>query len=96
MSDAHATGEALYALQPSASDPATAEAIARAQQWLVKTQREDGSWPSDFTRISKGDRSAPSKAKSAKDAERIYTYFGSGWATIGLLQAVPVKSEAAK
>ena len=96
MSDAHATGEALYGLQASVSDPATAEAIARAQQWLLKTQREDGSWPSDFTRISKGDRSAPSKAKSAKDAERIYTYFGSGWATIGLLQAVPVKAEATK
>ena len=90
MSDAHATGEALYALQASSPDPATGEAIAQAQQWLVKTQREDGSWASDFTRISKGDRSAPSKAKSAKDAERIYTYFGSGWATLGLLQAVPV------
>ena len=25
----------------------TAEAIARAQLWLVKTQREDGSWPID-------------------------------------------------
>jgi hypothetical protein len=96
MSDAHGTGQALLALQPSASDPATAQAVARAQRWLVQTQREDGSWPSDFTRISKGDRSAPEKAKSAKDATMIYTYFGSGWATIGLLQGVPLKDAATK
>jgi hypothetical protein len=96
MSDAHATGQALLALQPDAAAAKTAEAIARAQQWLVKTQREDGSWPSDFTRISTGDRSAPAKAKSAKDATMIYTYFASAWATIGLLQGVPVKDVAAK
>jgi len=96
MSDAHGTGQALLALQSSASDHATAQAIARAQQWLVKTQREDGSWPSDFTRISKTDRSAPEKAKSFKNATMIYTYFASGWATIGLLQSVPVKDAPAK
>jgi hypothetical protein len=61
----------------------------------VKTQREDGGWPADFTRISTGDRSAPAKAKSFKDATMIYTYFASGWATIGLLQAVPLGGEAA-
>jgi len=69
---------------------------SRAQQWLVKTQRDDGSWPIDITHISKTDRSAPAKAKSFKDATGIYTYFGSGWATIGLLQAVPVKDASAK
>ncbi|MEO6787158.1 MAG: hypothetical protein ABI318_13590 [Chthoniobacteraceae bacterium] len=96
MSDPLATGQVLYALQPSAVDPKTAEAIARAQLWLVKTQREDGSWPIDYTHISKLDRSAPAKAKSVKDVTMIYTYFGAGWATIGLLQAVPLKSESAK
>ena len=96
MSDAHGTGQALLALQPDAADAKTAEAIARAQHWLVKTQREDGSWSSDFTRISKRDRSAPDNAKSFKDATMIYTYFGSGWATIGLLQSVPLKPGAVK
>ena len=95
MSDPLATGQVLYALQPSFSDPKNAEAIARAQLWLVKTQREDGSWPIDITHISKMDRSAPAKAKSFKDATGIYTYFGSGWATIGLLQGVPVKEAVA-
>ena len=91
MSDPLATGQVLYALQPSSSDPPTADAIARAQQWLVHTQRPDGSWPIDITHISKMDRSAPAKAKSFKDATGIYTYWGSGWATIGLLQGVPAK-----
>lgn len=91
MSDPLATGRVLYALQQSSSDPPTADAIARAQHWLLKTQRDDGSWPIDITHVSKVDRSAPAKAKSFKDATGIFTYWGSGWATIGLLQSVPVK-----
>ena len=90
QSDPLATGQVLYALQPSSSDPPTAVAIARAQHWLLKTQRDDGSWPIDITHISKIDRSAPAKAKSFKDATAIYTYWGTSWATIGLLQGVPL------
>ena len=90
MSDPLATGQVLYALQPSSSDSRTAGAIVRAQQWLLRTQRDDGSWPIDITHISKMDRSAPAKAKSFKDATGIYTYWGSGWAVIGLLQSVPL------
>jgi len=91
MSDPLATGQVLYALQPSSSNQPTDAAIARAQAWLVKTQLADGSWPIDITHISKVDRSAPAKAKSFGDATGIYTYWGSSWATIGLLQGVPVK-----
>ena len=91
MSDVLATGEVLYVLQESAAEPSTAEAIARAQNWLLKTQRDDGSWLIDITHISKLDRSGPDKAKSFKAATDIYTYWGSSWATIGLLQGVPVK-----
>lgn len=94
MSDPLATGQVLYVLQPSASDPPIADAIARAQHWLIKTVRDDGSWPIDITHISKIDRSAPAKAKSFKDATGIYKYWGSSWATIGLLQGVPVKQVA--
>jgi hypothetical protein len=95
QSDSLATGQALYVLQQS-PDAASADAIARAQNWLLTTQREDGGWAIDTTRISKVDRSAPAKAKSLKDATGIYTYWGSAWATIGLLQGVPVQTEAAK
>jgi hypothetical protein len=95
MSDPLATGQALYVLQPSASDPKTAGAIARAQQWLVKTLRDDGSWPIDYTHISKLDRSAPAKEKSVANVTMIYTYYGTGWATIGLLQALPPTTKPA-
>jgi len=93
QSDPLATGEVLYALQPS-TDPHLARAIARAQRWLLATQRDDGSWPIDISHISKIDRSAPAMSKVLKDATAIYTYWGSAWATIGLLQAIPVVRSA--
>lgn len=91
MSDPLATGQVLWVLQSSSSDPPAADAIARAQNWLLQTQRDDGGWPIDITHISKVDRSAPDKAKSFKEATGIYTYWGSSWATIGLLQGLPVE-----
>lgn len=91
MSDVLATGQVLYVLQENATDPAKANAIARAEHWLLQTQRADGSWPIDITHISQVDRSDPAKAKSFKDATGIYTYWGCAWATLGLLQGVPVK-----
>jgi hypothetical protein len=89
QSDPLATGEALYALQPN-TNPHVAEAITRAQRWLCATQRDDGSWPIDISHISKIDRSGPANSKTLTIATGIYTYWGSAWATIGLLQAVPV------
>ncbi|MHB1079114.1 MAG: hypothetical protein ACYC67_06910 [Prosthecobacter sp.] len=91
MSDVLATGQVLYVLQENAADPSAANAIARAQHWLLQTQRADGSWPIDITHISQVDRSGPAKAKSFKDATGIYTYWGCSWAALGLLQGVPVK-----
>ncbi len=91
MSDVLATGQVLYVLQENAADQHVADAVARAQHWLLQTQSADGSWPIDITHISQNDRSGPAKAKSFKDATGIYTYWGSSWATIGLLQGVPVK-----
>ncbi|MCX6849153.1 MAG: hypothetical protein NTY98_09560 [Verrucomicrobia bacterium] len=91
MSDVLATGQVLYVLQENATDPSAANAIARAQHWLLQTQRADGSWPIDITHLSQVDRSGPDKAKSFKDATGIYTYWGCSWAALGLLQGVPVK-----
>jgi hypothetical protein len=88
QSDPLATGQALYALQ---QEPAgTAAAVARAQNWLLERQREEGNWAIDITHISRTDRSAPAKAKSFKDATEIYTFWGSAWATLGLLQGLPL------
>jgi hypothetical protein len=94
-SDALGTGEALYALQ-LAAEPSMTDAIARAQRWLLEHQREDGGWAMDITCVSKIDRSAPAKAKSFKDATGIYIFWGSAWATIGLLEGVPVVEEPAR
>ncbi len=88
-SDSLPTGEVLYVLQREARTTA-ADAIARGRRWLLDQQREDGGWSIDITRFSKLDRSAPAKAKSFKDATGIYTFWGSAWATIGLLEGLPV------
>lgn len=91
QSDALATGEVLYLLQ-QAPDASCTDSIARAQAWLLGTQRDDGSWSIDITRISRIDRSAPEKSKSLKDATAIYAFWGSAWATIGLLQGIPLSN----
>jgi squalene-hopene/tetraprenyl-beta-curcumene cyclase len=89
-SDAIATGLALYALQPAA-DPLVRASITRAQHWLVAHQKDDGGWPVDYSKLSTTDRSKPEKAKSLKDATMIYSYWGTAWSTLGLLQGVPMK-----
>jgi hypothetical protein len=93
-SDSLATGEVLYVLQQT-PEPASAEAISRARGWLLSQQREDGGWSIDITRISKIDRSTPEKSKSFKSATEIYTFWGSAWATIGLLEGLPVVEKRA-
>ena len=93
-SDSIATGLALYAMQTS-PDAVVTEAIMRAQRWLIANQKEDGGWPVDYSKLSTTDRSKPDKAKSLKDATMIYSYWGTAWSTLGLLQAVPVKETVA-
>jgi hypothetical protein len=74
-SDAWATGQALYALAHAdvgADDPA----MARGQEFLVSTQREDGSWPMT---------SRPTTPGSASSTNLVpITGAGSAWAVIGL------------
>ena len=88
MSDALATGQVIWALQPS-HDPKAREAVTKAVAWLLRTQKSDGSWEMDYTHVSKIDRSAPERAKSIKEVTAIYAYWATGWATIGLLQGLP-------
>ncbi len=94
VSDSIATGLALYALQPS-SDSVIAAAITRAQRFLIATQKDDGGWPVDYAKLSKTDRSKPEKAKSRTDANMIYSYWGTAWSTLSLLQGVPLKKAVA-
>ena len=77
-SDAWATGQALYALahaEMKSSDPV----VARAQSFLVRTQRDDGSW-----RMT----SRPTKpgGKGCKSLIPI-TCAGTAWAILGLVRS---------
>jgi hypothetical protein len=74
-SDALATGQTLYLLGRwgAAVDP---QRIQRARDFLIKTQREDGSW-----------KVASTKAKPKNDDTS--TYWGTCWAAIGLLRTLP-------
>ncbi|MBL9115390.1 MAG: hypothetical protein JNJ83_10330 [Verrucomicrobiaceae bacterium] len=89
MSDALATGQVIWALHTS-QDAKVRNAVTKAVAWLLRTQRPDGSWEMDYAHISKIDRSAPEKSKSIKEVNDIYVYWGTGWATIGLLQGLPL------
>jgi len=78
-SDAYATGQALYVLSLAGVANDRAE-VRRAVAFLVATQKDDGSWPMT-------PRSHPGATPAANPVP--ITYFGSAWATLGLLRSVP-------
>jgi squalene cyclase len=76
-SDAWATGQALYALA-EAGTKSDEKAIERGRAFLIKTQREDGSWPMTSRPITP-------EGKEAKGGIAI-TGAGSAWAVLGLVR----------
>ncbi len=87
VSDALATGEVLAALKDF---PGTKAAADHARGWLVSHQNADGSWPIDASLISKLSR------KDFTRVNGIYTFWGTAWATIGLLQDSPEPGVASR
>jgi hypothetical protein len=77
-SDAYATGQALYFLSLAGVKSDRAE-LSRGVAFLVKTQKEDGSWPMK-RRGNPGVTPGPFVVP--------ITYFGSAWATMGLVRVV--------
>ncbi len=78
-SDAYATGQALYVLSLAGVKDDRPE-IRRAVGFLVANQNEDGSWP------------MTPRATSERAASRTsvpIVYFGSAWATLGLIRSLP-------
>jgi hypothetical protein len=76
-SDAWATGQALYALA-HANMKAVEPAIARGRGFLVKAQRDDGSWPMT---------SRPTKPGGERSKSLIpITGAGTAWAVLGLVR----------
>jgi hypothetical protein len=84
VSDAFATGQSLYALS-LAGLSGDHPAIQRAQSFLLRTQHEDGSW-SVSTRAIHNQEASNDRLKRT---DAVYQYWGTGWATIGLLQTLP-------
>jgi Prenyltransferase and squalene oxidase repeat len=76
-SDAFATGQALYVLSLAGVKGDRME-IQRAVAFLVASQREDGSWPMT-SRAQPGEKPFTNPVP--------ITYFGSAWATLGLIRA---------
>lgn len=77
-SDAYATGQALYALAQADVKNDRSE-IKRGLEFLIASQKEDGSWPMTS-------RAQPG-ATPFKNPVPI-TYLGSAWATMGLMRMV--------
>jgi len=72
--DAVATGQALYALG-TAGISTDDPAIRRAVKFLAAGQQQDGSWQM--------------KSRNPNAKGTVVSYFGTGWATLGLLKTLP-------
>jgi hypothetical protein len=77
-SDAWATGQALYALAHAGLKSQDA-AVQRGQEFLVATQRDDGSWPMTSRPTKPGGEGATSLIP--------ITGAGSAWAVMGLVRS---------
>ena len=73
-SDALATGQALYALGVIGVSGAD-PAVWRAWNFLAATQRKDGSWLI--------------QSQNPNSHPPVISYFGTGWATLGLMRTLP-------
>jgi squalene-hopene/tetraprenyl-beta-curcumene cyclase len=75
--DALGTGMAIYALGRAGLDRRDAS-IARAQKFLVDSQRDDGAWPVRGT-----------KANKKGQVQETAVYWGTTWAALGLMAGLP-------
>jgi hypothetical protein len=78
--DAFATGEALYAIGVLGRDMAE-PSVRRAWAFLARTQRADGSWHMPSANLRKDGPKA--------STEPIFSYWGTGWAVLGILRTLP-------
>jgi hypothetical protein len=87
-SDAFATGQTLYVLSLSGFTAGRSE-IKRGLDFLVATQKPDGSWPM----VS---RSTPDGSPGGAKLLTPITCTASSWATLGLARLVPKEQPAPK
>jgi hypothetical protein len=82
-SDAHATGQALYAMLSRRTQGTDDAALVKARDFLLKTQTPDGSWS-----ITSRPRPDKEDSAGANNLEPI-TYAATAWAVLALLQCLP-------
>lgn len=82
-SDAYATGQAIYSLVSRGGISPSAPAILKARDFLIKTQKPDGSWPMTSRPPNNG-----AGKTGAGNLEPI-TVSASAWAVLGVLQCTP-------
>lgn len=88
-SDAYATGQALYALNFAGVKFERPE-IQRAVGFLAANQQADGSWP-----MTPRNHSGVEATRKPVRFPVPITYFGSAWATLGLVRFVPAAPDTA-
>jgi hypothetical protein len=76
------TGLAMYVLARIAS-PDDMVAVQRARAFLLAAQQPDGSWLSPSRNFTKS-----SEPERLKARDEIYHYWGTAWASIGLLETL--------
>lgn len=81
-SDAYATGQTLYALSRLEA-LIDRNVVDRGIRFLTQHQQDNGSWQVPATRI----RDEPSN----ESLDEIFSYWGTAWATIGLLHSLPMQ-----
>jgi len=81
-SDALTTGLAIYVLaKVRAGDDSSV--FREARKWLLASQQSDGSWLTPSKNFTK-----PTNPEQMKVRDEIYHYWGTAWATIGLLETL--------
>lgn len=81
-SDPYTTGLAVYVLARTSPAQAAAE-IQGGRDFLIRTQQQDGSWITASKTIS--NTSDPERLQAR---DEIYHYWGTAWATLGLLESL--------
>lgn len=86
--DAFATGHSLYALNLTGLREEV-EALERSRKFLLEAQQPDGSWHVSTLSF----HPLTGESEHGEATEQVYTYWGTAWATLGLLNTLPVSSE---
>src|SRR4051794_5908249 len=81
------TGQVLYALGVTGRDGQD-PSVRRAWGYLLASQAEDGSWAVPTAAIS-----VSTRPPRVSRTDEVYTYWGTAWATIGLLRTLPGDAE---